>query len=238
MKIYVTHYTKLNYRKKILQHRFEQQKIKNVEWVENWDKEDISESVIAKYVDLNQESIRQRFKFEGYKCIPPKYSEISLTMKHVECWRRFLQEKDDTCLILEDDVILVDNFIEKLDDRMKFVPSDYDAIFIGQGTDYRIPESEIVDGKYFYLKQHPAAKCTDSYIINRRSAEKLLNSVFPICGTPDREFCYLFDKLNMNIYWMEPPMVDQGSQNGLFKSSIQDSASTYTRNRVKGIEER
>jgi GR25 family glycosyltransferase involved in LPS biosynthesis len=238
MKIYVTHYTKLTYRKKILQHRFDQQKITNVEWVENWDKEDISESVISQYVDLNPDSVCKRFKFEGYKYLPIKISEISLVLKHIECWKRFLQSEEGTCLILEDDVILAENFIEKLNSRLVSAPNDYDAIFIGQGTDYRIPESDIKEGQYFYFKEHPAAKCADSYILKKETADKLIKEILPFSSAADRELCYLFDKLNMKIYWMEPPLVDQGSQSGLFQSSLQDFTSKYTRNRIKNIEDR
>ena len=68
-----------------------------------------------------------------------------------------------------------------------------------------------------------SVKCTDSFLINKKTCLKLLdyynkNIVYnPI----DHWLNKVNIDLNLNIYWMEPTIVSQGSQNGVYKSSLE-----------------
>ena len=41
---------------------------------------------------------------------------------------------------------------------------------------------------------------------------------YKICFNPDPELGFWMKMLKLKVYWLEPPIVAQGSQNGLFKT--------------------
>ena len=36
----------------------------------------------------------------------------------------------------------------------------------------------------------------------------------------DWELAYIFYKLNMNVYWVYPSIAEQGSKNGMYRSTL------------------
>jgi hypothetical protein len=85
----------------------------------------------------------------------------------------------------------------------------------------RIDKNRVVDGQPAYIKEHPASKCTDSYVVKKSAVEKILNTMEQYSFPIDFELNYQMCINNMNVYWWEPPLVIQGSQNGLYRSEIQ-----------------
>ena len=132
------------------------------------------------------------------------------------CW-----QTHQTSLILEDDVVLCDNFEHFFNLFLQQTPDDWDFIFIGSGCNLRIDPHKVKQNQTAYKKAHPASKCTDSYCIKNTSAEKILNTIIPFSLPMDWELNYQMLLHDMNVYWWEPPLVIQGSQNGLYNSAIQ-----------------
>jgi GR25 family glycosyltransferase involved in LPS biosynthesis len=148
-----------------------------------------------------------------------KKSEISLAYKHMRVYEDISSNEYETALVLEDDVILEDDFVPKFNDYLSRTPDDWDFIFIGSGCNLHVKNTE--PGKVAYIKSNPATKCTDSYCIRGMAASLLLRNIIHFSLPIDFELNYWIEKLKLKVYWWEPPLVKQGSQVGLYGSSIQ-----------------
>lgn len=217
-KVYLAHYSPLEDRKKRIEYEIQKNLI-SADWIE---KEPSQEEINSMY---KKELWTPRIKEMNFYEIPErtlKKSEISLEYKHIKIYQDIIEKNINTALILEDDVILEDNFTSKFNFNLSMTPKDWDIIFIGSGCDLHIPIENQISHVVAYRKEHPASKCTDSYIIKRKSAEKILKTIVPFCFPIDFELNYQMFINNLNVYWWEPTLVKQGSQNGLYGSSIQN----------------
>lgn len=215
-KIYMAHYSVLKDRKKHILSEMEKNKLSPT-WIEL---EPTEEEVFKMY---KKDLWNQRINEMDFYKIPEralKKSEISLEYKHIKIYEDIIKNNINTALILEDDVILEENFTSKFNFSLSSTPRDWDVIFIGSGCDLHIEQQNphIVA----YKKEHPASKCTDSYVIKKKAVEKIFKTIVPFCFPIDFELNYQMFSNNLNVYWWEPTLVKQGSQNGLYGSSIQN----------------
>ena len=151
-----------------------------------------------------------------YRKLSPR--EIAVNISHVETYRRIAADGQDWALIFEDDAVLAPDFGERFDEYFRELPADADLVFIGSCCGLRIDQVE--DGRHFYRKDHPATKCVDSYLVSRRSAETLLPTLLPFVLTIDWELNYHLELHNLVVYWLEPPLLSQGSETGVYASSL------------------
>lgn len=222
--IYIMHYSKHIDRKKLLE------KILNKEisssgfqgqvfWITKYDRDHVSYNDYYMNFSANHLTHQQRQPTEYFPRYPLQPEVISLCLKHKTAIEMFVKESQDTfCLFLEDDAILHEGFFTKLDEYLKTLPEDFDAAFIGQGCNKRIENLE--DGVSWYKKEYPADRNTDSIIFSRNFLNAFLPTLdhyrmaFPI----DHEYSFWFRVMKSNVYWLEPPIVTQGSQIGVFES--------------------
>lgn len=224
---YVVHYTPHIARKAFLQKQFLKEGIV-AEFVETFDREELSYQLVYDNFKMNLREYQRRSptQFSPY-LYPMKPAEVSLCLKHKEAFRRFLyQSTKDYMFLMEDDVILCENFIATLDGYLKSLPTDWSAAFIGQGGGKRISSSMLQSEVVWYLKDHPADRCTDSILFTRKSVEQIYQSMIRhgIAFPSDHELSFWFRVFDMKVYWLEPPIVAQGSQTGFF-DSFQDALS-------------
>jgi len=208
MKIFVLHYSKLVDRKKSILEQFEKHNITDYEFIELFDKDailDVYKSLFTPQYKLNM---------------------LSLFLKHLWVYKE-IENKYDCALILEDDVILADNFIETFDKYMAELPADFDMLFIGNGCNLHM--NDITDKCIYEKCLYPtswggdgAARCSDSYVVNKKCAIKLSEyiSKSKINVGIDWWINIAARDNNFKVYWSEPTIVTQGSQNGLFKREI------------------
>lgn len=221
---YVIHYTKYENRKRLLNKILEKENFVNVNYIEKYDRENITyfdyyENFRANHLEYQR---RQHFNFSPLFPLTP--GEISFTLKQKQFLTDFVNSSYDFCFLLEDDVIVNENFIEQFDRYMSLIPNDFDVAFVGQGGNKRIPEEQRIDGIHWYLKEYPSDRCGDSIVFKKESARRILQHMdkFKICFPIDHEYAFWFRELNMKVYWLEPPLSVQGSQIGLFKSVQQE----------------
>ncbi|MEM9770389.1 MAG: glycosyltransferase [Cyanobacteria bacterium P01_D01_bin.73] len=223
-RIYVCHYTPLGDRKQRLESILREVSLAPIIWVEEEpsdncfyqrsDKEWVKKIDFAYAEDPHYQTLRQPREL--------RRSEISLAYKHWKCYQNIVQGSIETALILEDDVILCNDFKSTLSHYLGQTPEDWDAIFPGSGAGLRITNTR--SGEVAYRKEHPASKCTDSYLINGFTAQRLYKLLKTICLPIDIELAWGLKVCNSNVYWWEPPLIIQGSQQGLYRSAIQDDA--------------
>ncbi|NBP66509.1 MAG: glycosyltransferase family 25 protein [Bacteroidetes bacterium] len=219
MKIFVLHYSKLTDRKRHIIQQFERHGITEYEFIEKFDKDAITDDECSEF---------------SRDYITKRRAELSLHLKHIYLYRLMVRENYDQVLVFEDDVILSTGFVEILARYMKQLPKDYDMLFIGDGCNLHIPRSHLVPNQNVYEKclhetvwgGNGAAKCTDSYIISHNCAKKICDYIQTT--TPTKKIDLPADwwlnevarDLLLKVYWAEPTIVTQGSQNGLYCRSL------------------
>ena len=212
MRIFVLHYSKLIERKQFILKQFETNNITDYEFIEKYNKEDLTD--IDKLLFNNV-----------------KEPMISLINKHFYVYK-LIAEKYENGLIFEDDVILENNFKEKLNKYILELPKDYDMLFIGNGCNLHIEKDKLIPDKYIYHKcLYPtywggdgASRCTDSYLISKKCAIKLCDYISKLLpGSINLPSDWWLNVAardnNFKVYWAEPNIVTQGTESGLFKSS-------------------
>jgi glycosyl transferase family 25 len=212
MKIFVLHYSKLVDRKKHILEQFNKQGIIDYEFIEKYDKDEITDYE-SNLFDTNYEK-----------------QTMSLHLKHNYVFN--IIALTDCALIFEDDVILCDNFINKLNNYITQLPEDFDMLFIGNGCNLHIEKDKLIPNKNIYKKclyptswgGNGASRCSDSYIISKKCANKLceyINNLEDKIKLPiDWWLNVAARDNNFNVYWAEPTIVTQGSQNGKFQTSL------------------
>jgi GR25 family glycosyltransferase involved in LPS biosynthesis len=202
IKIYITHYTPLVDRKNNIIKQLNYYNIENFEFVTEYDRENLENILLNKFINL-------------------KMAEISLFMKHIKTYENIINDNDNDneyFLILEDDVILCDNFYNNLLLYLKQLPSNYDILCIGNGCNMHAKNTD--NNNNIYVAD--SIRCTDSYFISKQYAQILLNNFYSdkIINLPvDHWINYVYNN-NCSFYWAEPTIVYQGSESGFFKSSI------------------
>jgi len=205
-KIFICHWDKLTDRKEELIQVLSEENIFDYEFVYDYDKETWSEEEIKSEFPKIFEVV------EGYgRKLKP--SEISLSLKHVKIIRE-VAEKYEYALVLEDDVILCDNFVEEFLESYNQLPDDWDLAWVGTCCGLHAPTSE---GKRVYMIN--GSRCTHAYAISNKGAKKVLSEL-KYCNTgADFFFNLLIEKFNLNNYWFEPALAVQNTK---FQTTIQN----------------
>ena len=118
---------------------------------------------------------------------------------------------------------------------VKQLPDDYDMLFIGNGCGLHIESSKINPNQFIYKKCREktswggdgGTRCTDSIIISKKCARKICMYYENINENDiklplDLWLNYVIRDLKLEIYWMEPTIVKQGSETGKFKPSVEE----------------
>jgi GR25 family glycosyltransferase involved in LPS biosynthesis len=217
-KVYIAHYSPLSARKEFLSKQLEYNNI-FASWIENEPSEEEVKMLSSSNDWYNKFDEMNNINFHEKREL--KKSEFSLCYKHLKIYEDILKNNVKTSLILEDDVIFEKDFNNKFNVFLSMTPKDWDFIFIGDGCNLHVPVSLKKEGVVAYKKEHPASKCTDSYIVKKASIEKIMSTIIPFSFPIDFELNYQMFKHNLNVYWWEPTIISQGSQCGIYKSEIQ-----------------
>jgi glycosyl transferase family 25 len=211
MKVFVIHYRKLTERKEFILEQFERYGITDYEFVE------IDRNELAGH---NIEMFRK-----GYNPV-----HIAICLSHFYVYKQ-IADSYTHALILEDDAILSDGFLQILEQYMKELPGKYDMLFIGDGCNFHIHKSQIQPEKHVYRKEFEATsvnvfggtRCTDSYIVSQSCATELCKYISSLKGTIgipiDNWLNIPILQCKFHIFWAEPTIVTQGTQNGMFSTS-------------------
>lgn len=212
---YVIHYTPLKERKYFQLEQLDKLSLKNNVFIEKYDKENLE---IEDLIKFDKKILR--------------LGTISLFRKHIYAMELIQKSNFKYNLVLEDDAILDKDFVSKLTRGLKQLPDDYDMLFLGDGCNLHIKSSKIKADQFIYKKcREPTnwggnggTRCMDSIIISQKCATKICNFYESVktnnINLPiDWWLNQVIRDLKLEIYWMEPTIVTQGSETGKFKSS-------------------
>jgi len=217
---YIMHCKKLKERKEELD-RWIHEIPKKPIFINDYDAEELNKETINKYYQYDEKICKDFFK-NDWKL---NNAEISLNIKHIKAIEDFLQTQDEIALFLEDDAIPINitSFKNEINECLLNTPLDADMIFIGRGISDEFinkkinKEGEKVNDKCYKIK---SSNCSESYLITRKVAKKLIKQIIPFHFCIDWELEYRFKNSEYNIYWWVPPIFEQGSKNGKFKSTL------------------
>lgn len=170
--------------------------------------------------DLDLEMI-QRYFSSPY----PDPRSQSCAMKHLAAMRLIVERQWHRALILEDDAFLAQDFMQGVRDAMaesSAIMTPH-VVYIGSGGNFYIPKSMRVSGQRLY--RAPKGRFTDSYILGADTARLRVQWIEEqgVSGAIDCHFDASDPKLGIEWYWLEDPVVEQGSKNGAFRSAIQSA---------------
>ncbi len=233
IKTTILHYKPLADRKQNMIRQMEKHGFTNYSFFTDYDGNELTNEDVRKYCGrMKDEPDRVREKTSIYERIIPNarstlrelnMGEISLAVKYGKLFEQFASSDDEYFLLFEDDVVLCENFEHHFKNYLENTPSDWDVIYFGSGaglTPQTIHGIPISPNKTSYLMSHPASRCTDSIIIKRKAAADLARTWFPFNLAADWEISYQHHLHNHQVYWWEPSLVRQGSEHGIFKSTL------------------
>lgn len=177
------------------------------EFVFDYDADELSDELIKQYFTGNLLSKGQ----------------MSCAMKHVTALQKIAANNSQFNLVLEDDAVFNENFSIGLEHALQQSEqfSGAKVIYIGSGGNFFTPKSQRVVGQYLYIGKR--GRFADSYIIDSDTAQKRLDWIkqHKISEPIDNQFEIIDKALNIKIIWLEDPVVEQGSKNGLFNSALE-----------------
>jgi glycosyl transferase family 25 len=211
MKIFVIHYKKLVDRKQFILEQFEKYSISDYEFIEI-DRDELYEHNICMF----QENYNN--------------AQIAISLSHFHAYKQ-ISDKYENGFIIEDDALLSENFTDILNQYLSQLPENYDMLFLGDGCNLHIENHKLNPNQNIYEKcLYPtswggdgASRCCDSYIISKKCATQLCHYIdnlsYKITSPIDWWLNIAARDNNFKVYWAEPTIVTQGTQNGLFTTS-------------------
>jgi len=203
--IYICHYTKLADRKRILEDHLRVQNIENYEWVENYNADNWDVDEIKKEYPTIFDITTKNGKLPN--------SIISLLLKHLWIIKDIVKNKYKSALVLEDDVILCDDFKQKLYSYMIQLPANWHLGWVGTCCDLHAP---MIEGRHVYRMN--SSRCTHAFVISLNCAELLLPHINYPNNAADWYYNHLIETYDLNNYWFEPALA---VQNNKFKTSLE-----------------
>lgn len=179
------------------------------EFIHEYDADDLPEEVLRKYFRNSTLSANAK----------------SCAMKHYQALCMVAERGWKKALILEDDAILADDFADgvqaALAESSGFTHPH--VLFIGSGGNLYTPRYARVPGQRLY--RTTKGRLAEAYVLGNEAARRRIEWIEQY-GIPlpiDNLFERIDHEVHIALYWLEDPVVVQGSKNGRFQSSIESS---------------
>lgn len=139
-------------------------------------------------------------------CIKPDLprGHIACTYKHYLILKDIVEKQYPLAVIMEDNIEFRGNVPETLSRYLKDLPDNWDCVFDSDyfGMKYT---GEIASDCSVY--NTGTSKGAHFIFLTLSASTKLYNNFLPFHEGSDHMYNDLFKKLNMNVYWAEPPNV-------------------------------
>jgi GR25 family glycosyltransferase involved in LPS biosynthesis len=201
-KIYIIHYKYLENRKKYLDKILNKLSIPYEFIINDKDTDNYKMKDIDKYYKYDSNVFNKRLSI----------SEICVTISHFEVYQKILNDNLENVLIVEDDAIFTDNFLENLK-KITDELNNFDMCFISECCNLHITNT---DERYVYKSD--TSRCTSGYILNRKNLKHIINTL-PFQYPIDWHLNTINDKIKLKYFWSEPCIIIQGSES-IYKSNL------------------
>ncbi|MEM1450340.1 MAG: glycosyltransferase family 25 protein [Planctomycetota bacterium] len=171
--------------------------------------------------DLSEERLERWFSDYMRSASPT----TSCACKHLLIWEDLVASGARAALVLEDDALLAGNFVEVVQAAVVELEREHrldDPWFVSleNSTLRFVPSKDRRAGRYLY----PASKgrCTGAYLIGAAFAKQMLEGAEG--GGMDQPVDHYIDRYlardDIQSFWCEPTVVEQGSHAGIFATGI------------------
>ena len=149
-----------------------------------------------------------------------KPAEMSCAYKHILVYEEMITRGIERALVLEDDAFLAKDTVSQLKLVEHEMREESNYLINIEHSNRSVPFKKKRPGQLCYLTSH--TKRTGGYVIHLEVAKKIVaffesnQTNLPI----DAFQTCMRDILNYNTFWMDPPVVYQGSKNGVFESEL------------------
>ena len=146
--------------------------------------------------------------------------EISLCMNFLAAAKQAVA-RGGPALILESDVWLRPDFMDRLAAIITRLPEDWDYVSLGEGCNTRP-----VDGSYYaptrlYKPPHQwVFRCTDSMLLSEKFLKAVVKTMVPFKECLDWELNWQMMLHRGVALWADPPLAEQGTWNGREGTSL------------------
>jgi len=152
-----------------------------------------------------------------------KPGELGIWASNWTAWKNFLKSKYDFVILMEDDIILNNDFNEKIIEYINELPDGWDAFtaYIPDSGNirYEKQKNELLIGKENVCKVYQSWSCL-CYVVSRSGAQRLLKEARRRIKSPIDH--YLFYHKGLNVYSIK---MEKGNICNLYEtnSTVQDA---------------
>ena len=158
---------------------------------------------------------------------------VSCTLNHMLSYQKILAARNKYALVFENDPFFLGDFVKMIEAVAKEADTLPPGFIISlENTTLEFPPlKDRRKGKLLY--QAIRGRCAGAYLIDLRAAERILNDLKETKCEQVIDWWHnsMVQKGIVRMYWAHPPLVEQGSHNGLMSSTI----STKRKNVVRRI---
>jgi glycosyl transferase family 25 len=152
-------------------------------------------------------------------------------LKHFQALRLIVERNWRRALVLEDDAFLVPQFLQGLQqafDESACFDSPH-VLFIGSGGNQYTPRRLRVPGQHLYKSDK--GRLGEAYVLGSHAARLRVEWIeqHGISLPIDNLFERIDQECGIAMYWLEPPIVEQGSKNGRFRSVLEPAPPNVVR---------
>jgi hypothetical protein len=148
-------------------------------------------------------------------------SEISLVVNWAAAAKKAVLAGHQAVMILESDVLFSDNFIELLGAAMKPLEGrPWDFLSLSAGTDLRPQRGPGSRDGWFPAHPYYHTRTCDAMIFKVSMLKKILGTLFPFVDVLDWEMNYQLTLHNSISLWLDPPIISQGSNGGVYVTTL------------------
>jgi len=190
------------------------------EWVLDYEVADITPEVEARYFAPGA---------------PLSQRQKSCALKHVVAMQRIRERQHDLALIFEDDAQLVPDFVARL--RALLVEAERwprpRILHLGAATNFYTPAHSLKPGQSIYAGNR--VRNMEAYVLGAQEAAARLDWIarHPMTEPIDIALNSGDPAMGIPFLWPEPPLAEQGSLNGVFKSSLSEKGYSQARLRIQ-----
>jgi len=223
-KIYIVHMPELIDRQEALTEQLSKFNFdsNNIEWRFTYYKHNIPQDIKDKYYKQDIDIYEKNMMYvPGYKRGMNTYLYLSdnymaVMLEHVFAFEKMIKDNAKIAMIIEDDILFCDDFSDKIVHYMNQLPPDWDIFYPGEACNQRLQQVDI--NKNVYLHPQKLTRTSCCYIVKIETIKKIIKTIIPFTLPIDFEMIAQNWQHNLNVYWGEPGLTQQGSETGRYKS--------------------
>ena len=155
------------------------------------------------------------------------YGAVGCALSHINLWLDISRRMFRRALVLEDDSIIPEHFLEAFGERILHVPADWELVYLsGLDTAKRGHLLQVAEGVRYVPQMHRTTNC---YMVSASGCSRLLRECVPLTYQLDTQMTLKCNPhpesrepyvVTPRCYTMHPPLVVQATR---FGSDIQES---------------